>query len=323
MFQIFRIEKPSVEEFLEAFRVCEERWDYLKSLRKMERFQAFQKLGVELVIARDEYTIQAVCFVLPDVIRTEGRDLECVWLFQLASRREARNVGGLMLYRIMSWYPVILTIGVTEEARRIYEVLKWNHYDRVWRCVHPISVTGLLHQYKSRLQNGWKRGAMKMAGFVYDPAMNLMELILGCGVRVEKWLPLYSDEALVGDRSSARRGEILGLVSGYLDVHRVLLNGKALDVVETAGVGRVVRDQLHGFDRLRAHARMWRVLRGRDVRFTELPATSKEAASLAVVCGYFPLRMPIYFWDRSQRIQLWLMGLEKAEFGFASCDKIL
>jgi len=311
MLEIRRIECPSVKEYRDAAQVWEARWEYLKPLNQEKRFEVFQQLGVELVVARNEEGLQAVCLVLPDTFTVAQKTGKFVWLFETAANKAMPGVGGLVLYRIMNWYPAIACIGVSEEAEPLYGALRWKRHDRVWRCVHPISLKGTAAQYRSRLGSDWKRHLVTAASVLYDPLVAAWEALCGFGLAV-------SDKP-DGQSSLAR----VRLASSYLNVYRTLCRGKVLEVVERGGAGRVVLDQLKGLDRLRGHAAMWRKLRDRNIPVNEFVATSWKAARRALLLGYLPIRMPIYYWEKTPTLGAWLEDLERTEFTFASCDKIL
>lgn len=59
--ELLRIVKPSLEEFVAAAEVCEIRWSYLRPLHTRERFEPFQKMGVELIAARDSRASASCC----------------------------------------------------------------------------------------------------------------------------------------------------------------------------------------------------------------------------------------------------------------------
>jgi hypothetical protein len=309
--EIRRIEQPTIEEYRDAAQVWEAHWEYLKPLNRRERFEVFQKLGVELIVARDEEGIQGVCLVLPDTFTVAQQERKLVWLFELAASKKLPGVGGLILYRIMSWYPAIASIGVSDEAKPVYDALRWKRHDRVWRCVHPVSLTQSLTQYRSKLGSAWKFHLIRAAGCLYDPIMAVWGAIWGLGVRVCD-LP-------VGQSHLAR----VQLASSYLKVYRASIKGKTLEVVERGGAGRIVLDQMDGLNRMRGHAAMWRTLRGRNVPCSEFLALTRQAARQAMFLGYIPLRMPIYYWEKKSELGSWLESLERTEFTFASCDKVL
>ena len=322
MFQIVRVQDPSLDEFRAASRVCEEHYEYLKPLNRGDRFEVFRRLGVELVLARDGVETQGVCFVLPDRFPGPDGEREFVWLFQLFSRPEAKSSGALMLYRIMNWYPAIMCIGVTGEGGKIYESLGWSRYDRVWRCVHPIDLSRMVDQYRNRLEGGWRSSACRAVGRVYGPGMRVLESFLSSRIEGGGVEPDPSRIAEVRRPLPTDPGSRLGVVSNYLKTYQVGSAGGALMGVEIGGVGRVVQDESRGPARLRVHAKMWQALRRDGVVAAECLATSRGARRRALLTGYLPVRMPIYYWDKQNRFSSFFRTLEASGFGFGSCDKV-
>ena len=160
--EILHLAHPSLEEFQQAAEVCHLRWSYLAELDTPARFEGLQQLGVELVMARENQRVEGVCFVLPVERQFQGATISWVHLFQLATRPEAGNLGALLMFRLMTLYPTILSLGVTDMAERMYQVLKWKRYDQVWRGVHPINLARMLDDYGDRIRSPWQRRALRM-----------------------------------------------------------------------------------------------------------------------------------------------------------------
>jgi hypothetical protein len=322
MFQIVRVQDPTLEEYRAASRVCEEYYGYLKPLNRDDRFEVFRRLGVELVLVRGGAKTHGVCFVLPDRFSEPEGDVGFVWLFQLFCRQDAKSAGALMLYRIMNWYPAIMCIGVSDEGGKVYESLGWGRYDRVWRCFHPIGLSRMVDQYRNRLEAGWRTAVYRAVDRVYEPCMRVLESFLSAGVEGGGVAPDPSRIREVQRPLPIEPCSRLGVVSNYLKTVRVGCDGGALRGVEIGGIGRVVQDESRGLARLRVHAKLWQALRRDGAVAGECLAASRRARRRALLTGYLPVRMPIYYWDRQNRFTGFFQALETSGFGFASCDKI-
>lgn len=75
--------------------------------------------------------------MLPCRVENGADSVEWVSLFQLATRPETKNIGGIMMLKIMSTYPAVIGLGVTPDAEALYKALRWHCYADVWRGVHP------------------------------------------------------------------------------------------------------------------------------------------------------------------------------------------
>jgi hypothetical protein len=319
MLQIIRIERPTLEQFKKAALVCEERWEDTKPLNRKERFEVFQRLDVELVLAQDEKEIQAVCFLLPDKFWGEKEEQKFVWLFQVASRLTAKSTGVLMLLRAMQLYPAMMGIGITEQAERLYQTLGWKKYNKVWRCVHPINLNSFIELYKDRIKDAKAVIVLKALGTLYNISMMALEKFISYTLPMKgtsKINKIQEQRILLPNYEYK-----VELVSSYLNVFRI--GKRILEAVEITGKGRIVRDDAKGFERLKAHIMLWHELRKNKVIYNEFIATSERARKEAFYCGYFPLRMPIYFYDKFNKLNYFFDNLHKVNFTFASCDKIL
>jgi hypothetical protein len=322
MGQIIRVTAPAPEQYEEASRLAAEQWPATHSLHRPERFAAFRRLGVELVLAREGEHPQGVAFLLPDRYRSRGGEHRFVWLFRVYARPEAKNLGALMLMRLMQWYPAILGIGITPAAAKLYETLRWRQYPDVWRCVHPISLQAMTARYADRLAGSWQAPALRFLGRGYDRGAALVEACLKPGLAVEHLPPAPpGGSALPADLSPRERK--LALAATYLPRLRLTRKGRVLEAYVIMGAGRIVRDDFRGPARLWAHVKLWQELRRLQASFSEYLATSAGEARRALGCGYIPLRMPIYYWDKDQTLGGLFAALEQSDFSFADCDKLL
>lgn len=316
MVQIDRIQNPSLEQYREAHRLSASYWTHFRSLDCKPRFALFERLGVELVLARDGRELLGVCFVLPDAVATFKGPQQFVWLFDLYARPEAHNLGALMLMRMMRWYSSIMCIGVTAQAGQIYRALRWQCYEDVWRCVHPIDLPGAVAEFGNDLSARWQHLALKTVGLLYNPTMRLVERLLGLGVGLNDVAGVAADVA--PEQLPSEPEKRLALVATYLNAYAT----SGLHAVEIGGIGRIVRDDLTGFQRLREHARLRRALREQGAVVSEFVAVSRLEKKRAFWCGAVPLRMPIYYWDKDGVLDAFFDVFAQSEFTFASCEKI-
>jgi hypothetical protein len=304
---IRRIAHPSPDEFARAAEICHLRWSYLAELDTPARLAGLAKLGVELVVAEENGRMEGVCFVLPSGGELDGERIEWVYLFQLATGPESGNIGGMLMWRIMSLYPAILSLGVTDVAERMYQVLRWKRYDQVWRGVHPICMARMLEDYGDRIQTAWQRHALRGLALVHDVAAPAWEALLGWGVPCQVWNP-------AGEPTGKQE-----IVAGYLEWFRA----PSLDAVNAGGAARIAGKPRLEFSALRQHAALWRALRRRGAKFCEVLLTSPAAKQRAKRLGYAPLAMPAWYWDKSGALGKWLACLPQREFSFLDTDKIL
>lgn len=312
--EIVRISQPSLEEFFEAARVCELRWDYLKPLHTRERFAMFQELGVELVAARENGRFDGVCFVLPCRFRLGGEMVEWVNLFQLATRPETKNIGALIMLRIMSAYPAIISMGVTEEATRIYQALRWKYYGDVWRGVHPIDLNRMAEDYSGRLAKAWQRAGLRAVAGLYNLACGrIVEPLLSLGVscRTSASVP-FGEPAL---REKARKtAACFGLFAPEPD---------GAPFIEAGGIGRILGSVRDGWGTLRQHAAIWKQLRRRGAKFCEVLISSPRARRRALGLGYAPLRMPVWYLEKNGMASKFLDALRREQLSFLHTDKAI
>ncbi|MDP6041366.1 MAG: hypothetical protein QGG64_22660 [Candidatus Latescibacteria bacterium] len=316
MVQIDRVQCPSREQYREAHRLSASYWTHFGVLDCDPRFALFERLGVELVLARDDRELLGVCFILPDSVATPNGRRQLFWLFNLYARPEAHNLGALMLMRIMRWYSPIMCIGVTEQAGQIYRALRWQCYEDVWRCVHPIDLQGTVAQFGQDLSSRWQLFALRITGFLYNPLMRLVERLLSVGVLLHDVEGIAADVA--PEQLPPEPEKRVALVATYLNAYAT----SGLHAVEIGGIGRLVRDDLTGLQRMREHARMRRELREQGAVVNEFVAVSQREKKRALWCGAVPIRMPIYYWDKDGVLGTFFNTFEQSEFTFASCEKI-
>lgn len=306
--EILRIPKPTLDEFAAAAEVCELRWSYLKPLHTRERFEAFQKMGVELIAVREGERFDGVCFVLPCRFAAEGESVEWVSLFQLATRPETKNIGGIMMMKIMSTYPAVIGMGVTAEAEQLYKALRWRCYSDVWRGVHPIDLRRMAADYGSRLRSSWQRIGLRTGAGLYNALCGPIEALLALGSRCRR---------IAGDGSSTRNDKS-GVIASYLDLY---VSGERLQFVNAAGIGRILSPFGSGLGSLSHHASAWRQLRQGGAKFCEVLLASETAKGRAMRLGYFPVRMPLWYRENNGMVSRLLQALKRDEISFLHTDK--
>lgn len=302
---IARIASPTLEDYFAAAEVCETRWQYLRPLHTAARFEGFQRMGVELVVARQGARFDAVCFVLPCTFNFHGEAVEWASLFQLAARPDSGNAGAMLLLRIASAYPAVISMGVTEEATRMYQALRWKCFPDVWRGVHPIDLRRMADDYAGRLDAGWQRVGLKAVAGLYNLFCAPLEAAVAAGVPCVKLEPAALEPKAQW-------------IASYVDV---LQAGAAPRFVEAGGIGRVLNAYCSGWGSLRAHARVWRELRRRGAKFCELLATTPEAKSRALRLGYYPIRMPAWYQERNGMATKVIEAIRRNELSFLHTDK--
>jgi hypothetical protein len=310
--EIVRLTQPSLEDFQRASEVCEQRWPYLSGLNRPDRFAVFAQLGVELVLVREQNRIDGVCFVLPANVEAVDGWIPCVWLFQLAMRRGKENLSTFLILRIMKAYPVVLTIGVTREAERLYRVLKWNCYPSVWRAAHPIDLCRLAEDYRDRLRP-WQQRLLAAGGVFYNFAARIVEFLL-------------AGSASLPDPTALPAGPLqdkLRAIATYLPLFAAGRADGRVQTVALYGIGRIVQDEAKGWRALRSHTRLWRQLRSRDVKLCEMLVASEQAKTRARWLGYLSMPMPIWYWDPAQSLAQHLEPFVGTGLSFLHTDKVL
>ena len=309
--EIVRLTAPTLEEFFAAAEVCEIRWPYLRELHTRGRFEAFQRLGVELVVARNDGRFEGVCFILPCEFPFGGETLRWVCPFQLATRPEARSVGGLLFLKISGAFPSILSMGVTEDAKPFYAALRWKRHDDIWRGIHPVVLGRMIDDYRGRLRGVWAYRGLRALGFLYDAVGPLVEHALALGVRLDH----EGSRPVSGPAALALKEEV---VRRYLDVMVVSSGPRCANV---GGIGRVLGSSREGWGNIRQHALLWSELRRRGAGFCEVLVGSRAARRQAIALGYLLVRMPAYYVDRDGTIAKLLEAFRRGDVSFLHLDK--
>jgi hypothetical protein len=321
MVTIRKINDPSYEQLRKAIEFSAEHWEEINPIFSQEKFLAWKKLRVQLVLAQEKEEIQGSCFILPYDFSGAEKEAEYVWLFNMVVSASAKNLGALLLLKIMNWYPAVMCIGVTEQAAKIYEALRWKKYVNIWRCVHPICFTEMVEHYEGRLGNSLKRQTLKIAGILYNNIMYYLESLL----------------ALIGQRHEIKQGkaedhynaiknlkenEKLKIISSYCDLS-IIKNKDNVLITSINGIGRIIKDNHKGFNRILAHARLWHELRYKHSLFCEYIVTSKKEKMRAYGLGYIPVEMPIFYHDKKRILTSFFQKINESDFSFLSCDKLL
>jgi hypothetical protein len=319
MIEIIRLTKPTNAQFIEAIQFAERLQEHFKTLRHHARFAAFQRLGIELVLVKENKQIQALCFVLPDKYYYDGEERRFVWLFDMIADPKAKNLGSFMLFRIMNWYPSTMCIGVTKAAARLYQALRWNKYDKIWRCVRPVKLMGMFERYQSRLEASWKSLLLKMIAPCYDALMSFVEAYISSHLSINQGTPFSRKKGKLQRDNEFK----LNIVSSYLDILTIDEEDQSLEAVIIHGIARIVYNDFHGFKRFLAYLRLQQIVRKKNVLLLEYLTTCSENKRKAFLYGFIPIRMPIYYWDKHNRLDEFFKKLDDDNFAFASCDKIL
>jgi len=306
--EIVRIASPSLEEFAAAGEVCETRWPYMKEFHTRARFEAFQKMGVELIAAREDHHLQGVCFVLPCRYPFQNDTVEWVSLFQLAARPETKNLGALLMMRIMSTYPAIVSMGVTDDATKLYVALKWKRYDQIWRGFHPLDMPKMAEDYAGRL-TPWQQRGLSLGGHVYNLLSRPLEWGLGAGVACR--------HIAATNTAGSALEQKLGWIASYYPTHQV----GAMPFVNAGGIGRILTSQPTEWGSLRQHARIWRQLSSEGAKFCEMLLTTPEARQRAERLGYKAITMPAWYQDKNGMVAKLLDALRRHELTFLHTDK--
>jgi hypothetical protein len=297
-----RYRAPTLEQFAEAAEVNYERTPYQRSLDSEMRFRGFQQLGVELAVVRSAARMEAVAYLLPAKLES----MEWVYMFQVAARRDAPGGGALLIRQVMQWYPAILGIGITPDAVRIYQAFKWTHFGDLWRCVHPLRLDRMLEDYGARVESIWKRRLLRAGAGIYNVSAALVERTLAIGMRCEPWKPPTNHPKAIA-------------LAGYLPLYR------AGEVIAAAagGAGRIGNPAASGLGKLREHAALWREMRRDGVNFCELLAPTPEVRRRAIRLGYWPITLPVWYWDRDKVMKPILDALAGGRISFLETDKVV
>ena len=319
MIEIIRLSKPTNAQFLEAIQFAERMLEHLKTLRLHARVAAFQRLGIELVLVKENKQIQALCFVLPDKYYYAGEERRFVWLFDMIADPKAKNLGSFMLLRIMNWYPSTMCIGVTEAAARLYQALRWNKYDNIWRCVRPVKLMGMFERYHGRLEPSLRNLLLKMMAPCYDALMFLVEACISSHLSINQSAPFSRKKSRLQRDNEFK----LNIVSSYLDILTIDEEDHSLEAVIIYGIGRIVYNDFHGFRRFLAYLRLQQIVRKKNVLLLEYLTTCPENKRKALLYGFIPIKIPIYYWDKNNQLDEFFKKLDDHNFSFGSCDKIL
>jgi hypothetical protein len=314
--EIARLERPDIQDYEDAFQVCEEVWPYLAALNSRTRFSMFRQLGIELVIAKRSGRTVGACFILPErYCAPAGQPADFVWLFDFAVAPEGRGAGASILVKATKWYKNLMAVGVTGAAAALYEGLKWKRFDGLWRCVHPLDVRGFL---KTHL-NGQPHAALS-AIRATAPLYQALSAVVECAARrAGAGACLRTGEEAKSALDDARfRAAAQYLPSAYVSTG----NGELVGILR-AGVGRILVDGIRGLSRLRAHLLLWAYLRAGGAYVCEYLTASRPVAALAPLLGYLPIRMPLYYHDVNGSLAPYIASLPTRQFNFCGCDKIL
>ena len=286
-----------------------------------ERLDAWKIYKVELIIAQESDNIQGVCFVLPGNFCNPEEELTYVWLFGMVTSPQARNLGALMLFKIMAWYPAIMCMGVTEEAAKLYQALRWKKYDRIWRCVHPICLKDMLEHYKERLKGSPKNTFLKFFGWIYERFFSLIETLFNSVSQIMNYtVSLGILPNLIQPDSDDKK---LAEISKYRKIYTVISKNKNLISIEVSKIGRIIRDDFRGINRYIAHFKLWHELRARKNIYCEYIITNEKGKRQAYFYGYIPFQMPIYYFDKSNYLINFFKNIENNNFSYLSCDKLI
>ena len=298
-----RLETPSLGQFAEAAEVCYTRWDYMRELDSPARFEAFQKLKVELcVLVNADGVMQCVGYLVPSRVEVNGETLRWYYMFQVASRPEAAGAGALLIRQVMKWYPAVFGMGITPDAERLYQAFRWQPFEGFWRGVHPLNVPRLLKDFGGRITDPRLRrlseGSAGLANFFGTSA----EMICSLGAGAVPWKPLDG------------KGAVVGTYLGMFCCGEV----RAADV---GGTGRLLSSI--GTGTLRQHAAIWRVLRKRGARLCEVLLSSEKERKRAWLTGYIPIPLQVWCWDREGILARAIPALRARGFTFLDTDKVI
>jgi hypothetical protein len=307
-----RLTAPTLEQFAEAAEVNYVRTPFQRELDSPARFRGFQRLGVEVALVRRDGRMEAVAYLLPASLEIPGGletpagRVEWVYMFQVAARLEAPGAGGLLIRQVMKWYPAILGIGITPDAVRIYQAFKWTHYRDLWRLVHPLRLDRMTEDYGGRLAKPWQRGFLSALAGVYNLAGGAIEATLAAGASSEAWKPSADDR-------KARA------VAEYLPLYRA----GDLTAANVGGAGRIGKPPASGLGSLREHAALWRQMRRDGLKFCEMLIPTEELLQRARRLGYWPVSLPVWYWDKNGTMAPVLENLGSGKISFLETDKVV
>jgi hypothetical protein len=281
-------------------------------------------MGIELVVATIDDKMEGVCFVLPNNVEINKGKISFVWLFHLATRPSAKNLGAFLIYAIISMYPSIMCIGVSPQSERLFKILNWEKYTTIWRCVHPINLNALFAYHQDRITSPLKKRLLTLISLIYHPLMRLIEFVLG----------FFAKSTALSD-SDLNHIESLESASPFVSNKRSILNsylpifqcksknGSRLEVIQISEAGRITEDSYKGIQRVCAHAAMWKKMRKNAATFTEYIITQPQDKISAILLGYVPLPLPIYYTDRTGSLSKIIDQIPQMNYSFLNTDKII
>lgn len=292
MIEVLRYETPTLEQLEQAAEVCHERWSYMREWNTPDRLRGFQRMGVQLAAFLRDGRMEAVTFLLP----VQRQNLHWHFMFQVASRPGIPGAGVLLVKKVMHWYRPILGMGITPDAERIYQALRWTYRPKAWRGVHPVQLKRMVADYGERLARPWQR--------------RLVESTAG----------LYNGFSLLLENMAAATGPVHQKASAAGKEYLTTVEIGKLTAADVGGAGRIGNRSLRETS-LREHAALWQWLRRRNARFCEVLLLSEEERRHAIRRGYVPLRLEVYYWDPENRTgEIWDL-FEKEGLSFLETDK--
>lgn len=297
-----RLTAPTLEQFAEAAEVNYLRTPFQRAVDSPARFRGFQRLGVELAVVRHEGRMVAVAYLLPSSLN----GIRWVYMFQVAASLDAPGAGALLIREVMKWHPAILGIGITPDAVRIYKAFKWTHYRDMWRLVHPLRLDKMLEDYGERLQTSWRRRMLRAVSGSYSLTATMIERVLASGTKCEPWKP----------GPDAPKAQV---VAEYLPLYRA---GK-LTAADVGGAGRIGIPPASGLGSLHEHAAMWREMRRDGLKFCEMLIPTPELRGRAQRLGYWPVSLPVWYWDKAGVMAPVLEALGSGRISFLETDKVV
>jgi len=302
-----RIACPTPAEYEQAAQVCYARFPYQRNLDSPQRFRAFGILGVELAVMRhQDGRFQCVAFLLPGELQVEGETLRWHYMFQVASLPGVPGAGGLLIRQIMQWYPAIFGMGITTDAKKLYQAFRWQHYDGFWRGIHPINLSRMAADYGSRLASPAARSLLRAFSGLYNLASIPIEWLLALGRSAT------AVSALPGASPAAGKAPLLAT---YL---RLFESGPVL-VADVGGMARLLSMPETGS--LIHHAAIWRSLRKINAKACEMLLLSSASRRRAMWLGYVPLALEVYCWDKGGVLAKAIPILKQRGLTFLDTDK--
>jgi hypothetical protein len=188
----------------------------------------------------------------------------------------------------------------------LYKAFKWIYFGDVWRAVHPLNLDRMMDDYGARVTNPWRRTLLHSGAGLYNGGGRLIESLLSKGIQCEAWRPPDQDRkaaAVVSYLRSYRAGEV-----------------RAINV---GGIGRICNRPAEGVGSLRGHAAIWREMRRDGVKACEMLIHSSEFRGRAMRLGYYPIRLPVWYWDKQDCMRPALELLRGGQMSFLDTDKIV